>query len=136
MHLVFVTKYRRNVFTANILDRIKDIFFETCEQMDVELIEFGGEDDHVHILVNVPPKLAVANLVGKLKGKSSYFLRREYSLHLKKKLWGKHLWSPSYCCVSCGGTPLDIVKQYVNNQRKPPSERQLRHSKKEVPSYS
>ena len=120
LHLVFVSKYRRNVFTAEILARIKEIFVETCKQMDVELIEFGGEDDHVHILVNVHPKLAVANLVGKLKGKSSYFLRREYWDHLKTKLWGKHLWSPSYCCVSCGGASLDIVKQYVKNQRQPP----------------
>lgn len=127
-HLVFVTKYRRNVFTVEILDRLKQIFTETCEQMGVELIEFGGEDDHVHLLVNIPPKLAVANLVGKLKGKSSYHLRREYWQHLKKMLWGKHLWSPSYCIVSCGGAPLDIVKQYVEQQRTPPSLRQVRHS--------
>jgi putative transposase len=130
VHLVFVTKYRRGVFTQEILLRIKALFGETCEQMDVELIEFGGEDDHVHILVNVPPKLAIANLVGKLKGKSSYFLRREYWQHIKKKLWGKHLWSPSYCVVSCGGAPLEIVKQYVKNQRKPPNEKQITHSKK------
>ena len=134
VHLVFVTKYRRDVFTDEILNKIKDIFTQTCEQMDVELIEFGGEDDHVHILVNVPPKLAIANFVGKLKGKSSYFLRREHWAHLKKKLWGKHLWSPSYCCVSSGGASLDIVKQYITNQRKAPTERQLRHTKKTVPN--
>ena len=102
---------------------------------DVELIEFGGEDDYVHLLVNIPPKLAVANLVGKLKGKSSYYLRREYWQHLKKKLWGKHLWSPSYCVVSCGDVPLDIVKQYVENQRKPPSLKQVQHSMKIRANY-
>ena len=129
VHLVFVTKYRRNVFTQELLLRVKELFIETCKQMDVELIEFGGEDDHIHILVNAPPKLAIANLVGKLKGKSSYFLRKEYWQHIKNKIWGKHLWSPSYCVVSCGGAPLEIVKQYVQNQRKPPSEKQIRHSK-------
>ena len=134
-HLVFVTKYRRNVFTLEILDRLKQIFSETCHQMGVELIEFGGEDDHVHLLVNIPPKLAVANLVGKLKGKSAYFLRREYWQHLKKKLWGKHLWSPSYCIVSCGGAPLDTVKLYVENQRKPPSLKQVQHSIKIRKNY-
>ena len=134
-HLVFVTKYRRKVFTSDILDRIKEIFTETCQQMDVELIEFGGEDDHVHIMVNIPPKLAVSNCVGKLKGKSSYFLRREFWNHLKKMLWGKNLWSPSYCVVSCGGAPLDIVKQYVENQRKPPSLKQVEHSKKIRKNY-
>ena len=135
-HLVFVTKYRRDVFTSEILSRIKEIFLETCEQMEVELIEFGGEDDHVHILVNVPPKLSVANLVGKLKGKSSYLLRKEYWQHLKKKLWGNHLWSPSYCVVSCGGAPLDIVKQYVLDQRKPPSFKQIEQSKRMLKSQA
>lgn len=129
VHLVFVTKYRRDVFTLEMLARIKTLFLQTCEQMDVELIEFGGEDDHVHLLVSVPPKLALANLVGKLKGKSSYFLRKEFWPELKRKLWGNHLWSPSYCVVSCGGAPLDIIKQYVENQRTPPSSKKVHQSK-------
>ena len=98
--------------------------------MDVELIEFGGKDDHVHLLVTVPPKLAIANLVGKLKGKSAYFLRKEYTKQLRKKLWGDHLWSPSYYVVSCGGAPLDIVKAYVENQRKPPSQKGIGQAKR------
>ena len=101
--MVFVAKYRKKIFNKPILNRIKEIFKQTCQQMDVALIEFGGEYDHIHLLVNVPPKLAIANLVGKLKRKSSYFLRREFLDILKNKLWGKHLWSPSYCVVSCGG---------------------------------
>jgi putative transposase len=128
VHLVFVTKYRRDVFDFYMLSRLKQIFTETCTQMQCELIEFGGEDDHVHLLVNIPPKLAISNVVGKLKGKSSYFLRREYWNKLKIKLWGKNLWSPSYCVVSCGGAPLDIVKQYVKNQRKLPTAKQVNHS--------
>ena len=104
VHLVFVTKYRRDVFSLEMLERMRELFLETCEQMDVELTEFGGEDDHVHILVTVPPKLAIANLVGKLKGKSSYFLRKEYAKELRKKLWGTHLWAPSYCALTL---PID-----------------------------
>ena len=76
VHLVFVTKYRRDVFSLEMLERMRELFLETCEQMDVELTEFGGEDDHVHMLVTVPPKLAIANLVDKLKGKSSYFFKK------------------------------------------------------------
>lgn len=106
--------------------------------MEVELIEFGGEDDHVHLLVCCPPKLPVSSLVGKLKGKSSYFLRQEYWSDLKKKLWGDHLWSSSYYVVSCGGAPLDIVKKYVADQRKPPAPKNIAQSlrltgKKRVP---
>ncbi len=78
VHLVFVTKYRRNVLTLEMLDRLKEIMTETCEQMDCELLEFGGEDDHIHLIVSVNPKIAIANLVGKLKGKSSYMLRKEH----------------------------------------------------------
>jgi putative transposase len=78
VHLVFVTKYRRGVFNAAILARLGDIFEQTCEQMGAELIEYGGEGDYVHLLVSCPPKLALANLVGKLKGKSSYLFRQEF----------------------------------------------------------
>jgi putative transposase len=128
IHLVFVTKYRRNVFTKEMLDDMKVIFSETCKQMDGELIEFGGEDDHVHLLISSPPKTALSNIVGKLKGKSSYILRNKYWEQIKTKLWGKHLWSPSYCAVSCGGAPLDIVKTYVETQREPPPAKQIKKS--------
>lgn len=129
LHLVFVTKYRRKVFTKEMLDRVNEIIKETCEQMDCELIEFGGEDNHIHLMVSVHPKIAVSNLVGKLKGKSSYMIRREYWEHIKPMLWGNHFWSPSYCAVSCGGASLDVVKEYINNQNAPPSEKSVKTSK-------
>lgn len=130
VHLVFVTKYRRNVFSKEMLDRMKELLNETCTQMKAELLEFGGEDDHVHMLVSVPPKIAVSILVGKLKGKSSYYLRKEFWPQIKTKLWGSHLWSPSYCVVSCGGAPLDVVKEYVKSQRTPPTQKQIDQSRK------
>ena len=128
-HLVFVTKYRRGVFTKEMLDRTKAIMEETCKQMDCELLEFGGEHDHVHLMVSIHPKVAVSNLVSKLKGKSSYMLRREYWDRIKTMLWGKHFWSPSYCVVSCGGASLDVVKQYIENQNTPPSEKSIKTSR-------
>ncbi|MFM8454082.1 MAG: IS200/IS605 family transposase [Gammaproteobacteria bacterium] len=127
-HVVFVTKYRRNVFSKEMLESMYLVFKETCLQMDVELLEFNGEDDHVHLMLSCHPKLALSNLVGKLKGKSSYMLRKEFWPQIKQKLWGKHLWSPSYCLVSCGGAPLNIVKQYIQQQRTPPSQRSIRQS--------
>jgi putative transposase len=68
--------------------------------------------------------------VGKLKGKSAYFLRQEYWEQLKDKLWGKHLWSPSYCAVSCGGAPLDTIKQYIQNQQQPASDKSIKKAVK------
>lgn len=130
IHLVFVTKYRRNVITDEILSRLHEIFQETSLQMDAELLEFNGEDDHVHLMISCPPKLAVSILVQKLKGKSAYFLRKEFWGTIKMKLWGNHLWSPSYCVVSCGGASLDVVKQYIEDQRRPPSESQIERSQR------
>lgn len=128
IHLVFVTKYRRNALNAAMLNRLKEIFSETCTQMEAELLEFNGEDDHVHLMIVCPPKLAVASLVGKLKGKSSYVLRREFWENIKNKLWGEHFWSPSYCLVSCGGAPIEIVKEYIKNQREPSEEKSINQS--------
>lgn len=132
VHLVFVTKYRKNVFTGEMLDRLEQIYRETCLQMDCELLELGGEDDHVHLMVIVHPKLAVSNLVSKLKGKSSYILRREYRPQIKTMLWGKHFWSPGYCCVSVGGASLETVKEYIDGQRTPPSEKNVKTSNPDI----
>jgi len=129
VHLIFVTKYRRGVFTKCLLKELEVLFKETCTLMECELIEFNGEDDHVHLLVNVHPKLAIANLVGKLKGLSAYKLNKMHSEYIKKFLWGKHFWSPSYCAVSCGGASLDTIKQYIENQRKPPDKKKILKSK-------
>lgn len=129
VHLVFVTKYRRGALTGHMIQRLAELFDETCTQMDGELLEFNGEDDHVHLLVMVPPKRSVANFVGKLKGKSSYFLRKEFWEQVKDKLWGNHFWSPSYCVVSCGGAPLEVVKHYIEQQRTPPSDMAIAQSK-------
>ena len=89
---------------------------------------WSREGDHVHLMVNCPPKLSISNLVCKLKGKSSYILRKNFWPQIKKKLWGGHLWSPSYCFVSCGGEPLEIVKQYIADQRCPATTKSMKQS--------
>lgn len=96
--------------------------------MDCELNEFNGEDDHIHILISIPPKHAVSTVVSKLKGKSSYYIRKEFWNQIKHKLWGDHFWSPSYCSVTCGGAPLEIIKKYIEDQRQPSSEKGVAQS--------
>ena len=81
------------------------------------------------IRVSAHPKTAVSNLAGKLKEKSSHVLRQEFWAEIKNKLWSDHFWSPGYCIVSFGGAPLDLVKAYVESQRKP-SEKQIEQSKR------
>lgn len=129
VHLVLVTKYRKNAINNRMLNRMKDLIEETCLQMNCELLEFNGESDHIHLLVSVNPKWSVSNFVGKIKGKTSYFMRKEFWSDIKNKLWGDHFWSPSYCVVSCGGAPLEIVKKYIEDQQKPAPEKDVRKSK-------
>jgi len=119
VHLVFVTKYRRDVFTKASLDEIRILFTKTCIDLEAELIEFDGEDDHVHLLVNYPPKLAISNLVNALKGVSSRMIRKAKFPSIQSKLWGGALWSPSYFAASCGGAPISIIKQYIEQQQTP-----------------
>lgn len=88
VHLVFVTKYRRRVFTKQVLIDLKEIFRSVCEDFEAELIEFEGERDHVHFLVHYPPKVAVAKLVNGLKGVSSRLVRKKNYPSVQKALWG------------------------------------------------
>lgn len=118
-HLVFVTKYRRGVFTKAILDDLKEIFASVCHDFEAELVEFDGEDDHVHLLVTYPPKIAISALVNSLKGVSSRLIRKKRYPSIQKKLWGGSLWSPSYFAGSCGGAPISILRQYIEDQRTP-----------------
>lgn len=119
VHLVFVTKYRRVVFTKQILDDLQDIFSSVCADFEAELVEFDGEDDHVHLLVNYAPKVAVSALVNSLKGVSSRMIRKKNYPSIRKKLWGDALWSPSYFAGSCGGAPIEILRQYIEQQKTP-----------------
>ena len=120
VHLVFVTKYRRDVFTKAILNDLQEIFASVCADFEAELVAFDGEDDHVHLLVNYPPKVAISKLVNSLKGISSLLIRKKNYPNIKKKLWKGALWSPSYFAGSCGGAPIEIIRQYIKQQQTPP----------------
>ena len=108
IHLVFVTKYRRSVFTKAVLEDLKEIFASVCQDFEAELVEFDGEKDYVHLLINYPPKVSVSRLVNSLKGVSSRLIRKKRYACIQDKLWAGALWSPSYFAASCGGAPISI----------------------------
>jgi putative transposase len=116
--LVFVAKYRRHVFDAPAIAALRAIFASVCGDFGAALVEMEGEDDHVHLLVLYPPKVPVSVLVNSLKGVSSRRLR-----HLRpdiaRRYWKGALWSPRYFAASCGGAPLGIIRQYIEQQRTP-----------------
>jgi len=118
VHLVFVPKYRRCVFSRSILNSMEDIFADVCKDFEAQLVEFDGEKDHVHLLVNYPPKVTVSKLVNSLKGVSSRLLRKKHR-ELHRYYWKGVLWSPSYFAGSCGGAPVSIIRQYIEQQQTP-----------------
>jgi putative transposase len=116
-HLVFVPKYRRKVITEQVFKILQASWMTTCNDFDCELLETNYESDHVHLLISYPPKVALSGLVNTLKGVSARMIRAANIPSVQNKLWGEHFWSPSYCAISCGGAPLERIKQYIQNQR-------------------
>jgi putative transposase len=118
VHLVFVTKYRRKIFSKKTLKRLSEIFSSVCDDFEATLEGFDGEVDHVHLLILYPPKVSVSKLVNSLKGVSSRRLRQEFP-EIEKYYWKGQFWSPSYFAGSCGGAPLEVIQKYIENQESP-----------------
>ena len=116
VHLVFLTKYRRGVFTVPMLTRCEQVMRAVCRDFGADLREFNGGEDHVHLLVHYPPSVAISRLVNSLKGVSSRRLRAE---NTNRAAMRGHFWSPSYFAASCGGAPLAIVQDYIAQQKQP-----------------
>ncbi|MEU6788063.1 IS200/IS605 family transposase [Nonomuraea angiospora] len=117
-HLVFVTKIRHQVFTDTHLTRMEEIMRSVCADFETELREFNGKDDHVHLLVNFPPKIALSKLVNSLKGVSSRRMRQEFPELAAHYYRTNKLWSGSYFAGSVGGAPLTLLKQYIEQQKR------------------
>lgn len=116
IHLVCVVKYRRSILTNESLEVIGKSFREVAKSMDFQIVEFNGEADHVHVLIEYPPKLSISQIVNALKGVSS----RRYGQAGFKKPYGKAaLWTPSYYASTIGGAPLEVLKRYIQEQEKP-----------------
>lgn len=115
---MFSTKVRRGVITPDVRTILENAFQQAVTRMaGVELLAVDGEDDHVHLLIAYPPQTSVSVLVNALKGTSSRRIRAADLPEVREKLWGDHFWSRSYCAVSAGGAPLDVIKQYIEKQR-------------------
>lgn len=119
-HLIFTPKYRKKIFTKEHLDYMREILTKVCIDFKANLIEFDGEEDHVHLLITYPPTVSIAGLVNSLKGVSSRQLRQRFEI-FKKVYWGNKvaLWSRSYFAASVGGAPIEVLKQYIEQQNTP-----------------
>lgn len=117
-HLVFTTKYRRKVFDGYMIGQLREAFESACEKLDCRILEFDGEKDHVHLLVEYPPKLAISVLVNNLKSTSSRRVRF-LNTQIPRLSKGAALWSRSYFSCSVGGATIETLKAYVNGQKTP-----------------
>ncbi|MHB8294567.1 MAG: IS200/IS605 family transposase [Acidimicrobiales bacterium] len=118
-HVILVPKYRRKVMTNRVTAELRSSFEEVCSRYDATLDAFETDVDHAHLLITYPPKVALSTLVMSLKTISSHRVRQHQWPEVARALWGEHFWSPSYCVVSAGGAPLEVLKAYVENQRSP-----------------
>lgn len=116
VHLVCVTKYRDEIFSEPELTLIEKVFHDVARKMNMEILEINSEDEHLHALIEYPPKLSVSKIVNALKGVSS---RRYGQAGFKKPKNGKALWSPRYFAVSVGGAPIDVLIEYIKEQQRP-----------------
>lgn len=119
-HLVLVSKYRRKCFTSEILGRLQEILEDLCDKWSIDLIEFNGEDDHVHLLISLHPNVMPSQLINNLKTVTSRLLRKEYSEHFQQLYWkNPGIWTRAYCLLSVGGAPPDVLKKYIQDQERP-----------------
>lgn len=115
-HLVLVTKYRRKCLNQEMRERLKELFLGLCQKWECELKECNGEEDHMHLLVSLTPKVTPSVFVNNLKTVSARMLRKEYEVELRSFYKERVLWSRTYCMVTCGGAPLSVLKRYIENQ--------------------
>jgi REP-associated tyrosine transposase len=107
------------VITKEMLTRLQEIFDETLKKWDCRLIEFNGEVDHVHLLFNARPNIQLSVLVNNLKTVSSRLIRRDFKTIISKVYWKPVFWHRSYCIVTAGGAPLEVIRRYIEEQNSP-----------------
>ena len=117
-HLVVITKYRHKCITPEIFKELEKIFTRLINDKEGKVLEFGGEQDHIHILFEIPPQIQLSKLVNTLKTVSSRLIKKKYEDYLKKYYWESAFWSRSYCIVSTGGATIETIKEYIENQGK------------------
>ena len=114
-HLILVTKYRRQVIDDEISDFAKDTFIRISESYHITLVEWNHDKDHVHIVFKAQPKTELTKFINAYKSASSRLIKRDFP-RVKQFLWKEMFWSKSFCLLTTGGAPIDLIKRYIQNQ--------------------
>ncbi len=116
-HIVWCTKYRHKIITAEIEKRLLEIIYKIAEDNKFEIIECNTDEDYIHLLINCSPQHYIPNIMKALKGVSARTLMKEFGVDLKKKLWGGHLWNPSYFVATVSENTEEQIVKYIQNQK-------------------
>lgn len=114
-HLILVTKYRRNVINEEISTRLKEIFEYICPDYNITLLEWNHDGDHIHILFKGHPKSELTKFINAYKSASSRLIKKEHP-QLREKLWKEYFWSRSFCLITSGGAPVEVIQRYIESQ--------------------
>ncbi len=114
-HLVLVIKYRRKIVDDVISERGKEIFEYIAPNYNITLMEWNHDEDHVHILFKAHPNSELSKFINAYKSASSRLLKKEHP-EVRKKLWKEYFWSRSYCLLTTGGAPIEVIKKYIESQ--------------------
>ncbi|PRO66461.1 IS200/IS605 family transposase [Alkalicoccus urumqiensis] len=114
-HLVLVVKYRRDVIDDDVSEYIKDKFMSLGERYNITLVEWNHDIDHAHILFKAHPNSELSKFINAYKSASSRLIKKEFPL-VREKLWKEMFWSRSFCLLTTGGAPIEVVKKYIENQ--------------------
>ncbi|TJX13437.1 IS200/IS605 family transposase [Tissierella creatinini] len=114
-HLILVVKFRRKVIDNESSDRLREIFEYISPNYNIELQEWNHDKDHLHILFKAHPKSELSKFINAYKSASSRLIKKEYP-EIRQKLWKEYFWSRSFCLLTTGGAPIEVIKRYIESQ--------------------
>ena len=114
-HLVLVVKYRRKVIDDVISDRLKEMFEYIAPNYNITLQEWNHDKDHIHVLLKAQPNTELSKFINAYKSASSRLIKKEYQ-QIKQNLWKEYFWSRSFCLLTTGNTPIEVIKRYIESQ--------------------
>ena len=117
-HIVWCVKYRHKVITEQIENRLVEILNKIADDNGFQILECNTDEDHIHLLINCSPQHYIPDMIKALKGVSARLLMKEYGEELKRKLWGGHLWNPSYFIATVSENTEEQIRKYIQNQKR------------------
>ena len=115
-HIVWCVKYRRKVLTSVVEEKLREILFKIADENGFTIEAFNCDQDHVHLLIDCKPQHYIPNFIKALKGVSGRFVFKECPW-LKERLWGGHLWNPSYFVATLSENTEAQVRAYIQSQK-------------------